>query len=96
MVFDNSLRDQHNFSHHTKADVNNCFIVHSKYFGVLNKKSTSSKTFFKTLAYFSALCQDINRCFLLANNILRAIYALRILVFLPFSFSVKFSYFVFG
>ena len=29
---DNTLRDLHNSSHHTKAEFNNCFIIHSKYF----------------------------------------------------------------
>ena len=28
----NTLRDQHNSSHHTKAEFNNCFVIHSKYF----------------------------------------------------------------
>ena len=28
----NSLKDQHNSSHRTKAEFNNCFIIHSKYF----------------------------------------------------------------
>ena len=29
---DNILRDLHNSSHHTKAEFNNCFVIHSKYF----------------------------------------------------------------
>ena len=29
---DNTLRDRHNSSYHTKAEFNNCFIIHSKYF----------------------------------------------------------------
>ena len=29
---DNTLRDLHNSSYHTKAKFNNCFIIHSKYF----------------------------------------------------------------
>ena len=29
---DNTLRDLHNSSYHTKAVFNNCFIIHSKYF----------------------------------------------------------------
>ena len=28
----NTLRDQHNSSHHTKAEFNNCFVIHSKHF----------------------------------------------------------------
>ena len=59
---DNSLRDQHNSSHHTKADVNNCFIVHSKYFGVLNKKSTSSKTSGRFLGTVSGYKQMFSSC----------------------------------
>ena len=27
---DNTLRDLHNFSYDTKAEFNNCFIIHSK------------------------------------------------------------------
>ena len=77
-----------------------CFIIHSKYFYVLNML-TSSQTFFKTLAFFSAQFQDINRCFILQilinKQILTSIkqYILHILAFLPFSLSQKFSYFVF-
>ena len=33
---DNTLRDLQNSSHPTKAEFNNCFIIHSKYFPVLN------------------------------------------------------------
>ena len=29
---DNTLLDLHNSSYHTKAEFNNCFIIHSKYF----------------------------------------------------------------
>ena len=38
---DNIHRDLHNSSHHTKAEFNNCFIIHSKYFKVLNKLTLS-------------------------------------------------------
>ena len=37
--------DVHNSSHHTTAKFNNCFIIHSKYFEVLNKL-TSLQTYF--------------------------------------------------
>ena len=37
---DNVLRDLHNSSHHTKAEFNNCFIILSKYFKVLNKPTS--------------------------------------------------------
>ena len=33
---DNILRDLQNSSYPTKAEFNNCFIIHSKYFPVLN------------------------------------------------------------
>ena len=33
---DNALRDLQNSSYPTKAEFNNCFIIHSKYFPVLN------------------------------------------------------------
>ena len=32
---DNTRRDLQNSSYHTKAEFNNCFIIHSKYFFVL-------------------------------------------------------------
>jgi len=34
---DNILRDLQNSSYHTKAEFDNCFIIHLKYFKVLNK-----------------------------------------------------------
>ena len=36
---DNTLRDLKNSSYPTKAEFNNCFIIHSKYFPVLNRVS---------------------------------------------------------
>ena len=33
---DNTLRDLQNSSYPTKAEFNNCFIIHSKYFPLLN------------------------------------------------------------
>ena len=45
---------------HTKAEFNNSFSIHSKYFYVLNKLIFSKIFLFnKTLAYFSAQFQDI-------------------------------------
>ena len=35
---DNPLRDLQNSSYPTKAEFNNCFIIHSKYFPVLKKE----------------------------------------------------------
>ena len=37
---DNTLRDLQNFSYPTKAEFNNCFIIHSKYFPVLKGVSS--------------------------------------------------------
>ena len=34
---DNTLLDLHNSSYPTKANFNNCFIIHSKYFPVLKE-----------------------------------------------------------
>ena len=49
---------------HTKAEFSNSFSIHSKYFYVLNKLAFSYIFLFnKTLAYFSAWFQNINRCF---------------------------------
>ena len=41
---DNTLRDLHNSSYHTKAEFNNCFIIHSKYFH--SSKNISLHNFF--------------------------------------------------
>ena len=46
-----------------KAELNNCFISHSKYFWFVINELTFSKTFFKTLAYFSAWFRDITYVF---------------------------------
>ena len=72
------------------------FNIHSNYFSVL-KKITSTGTFFKTLAYFSARFQNIKQMGFFADTIHRAIcFAyFRILVFLPLGFGRNFSYFVF-
>ena len=43
---DNTLRDLQNSSYPTKAEFNNCFIIHSKYFPVLNGASTFRSLFF--------------------------------------------------
>ena len=34
---DNILQDLHNSSRRTKTEFNNCFVIHSKHFEVLNK-----------------------------------------------------------
>ena len=43
---DNILRDLHNSSYHTKAEFNNCFIIHSKYFQSSKNISLSLTNFF--------------------------------------------------
>ena len=43
---DNTLRDLQNSSYPTKAEFNNCFIIHSKYFLVLNWVSPLRSLFF--------------------------------------------------
>ena len=43
---DNTLRDLQNSSYPTKAEFNNCFIIHSKYFPVLERVSPYRSLFF--------------------------------------------------
>ena len=43
---DNTLRDLQNSSYPTKAEFNNCFIIHSKYFPVLKGVSLFRSLFF--------------------------------------------------
>ena len=44
---DNTLRDLQNSSYPTKAEFNNCFIIHSKYFLLLKGVSPLSSLFFR-------------------------------------------------
>ena len=46
---DNTLRDLQNSSHPTKAEFNNCFIIHSKYFPVLKGVLPFRSLFFCSL-----------------------------------------------
>ena len=46
---DNTLRDLQNSSYPTKAEFNNCFIIHSKYFPVLKGVSPFPSLFFRSL-----------------------------------------------
>ena len=46
---DNTLRDLQNFSYPAKAELNNCFIIHSKYFPVLKGVSQFRSLFFRSL-----------------------------------------------
>ena len=43
---DNTLRDQQNSSYPMKAEFNNCFIIHSKYFPALKGVSPFRSLFF--------------------------------------------------
>ena len=43
---DNALRDLQNSSYPTKAEFNNCFIIHSKYFSVFKGVSPFRSLFF--------------------------------------------------
>ena len=54
---DNILRDLQNSSYPTKAEFNNCFIIHSKYFQMLNKENLmEQREFFEYIcpAFFVA------------------------------------------
>ena len=45
---DNTLRDLQNSSYPTKAEFNNCFIIHSKYFLLLTGVSPLRSLFFRS------------------------------------------------
>ena len=45
---DNTLRDLQNSSYPTKAEFNNCFIIHSKYFLLLKGVSPLPSLFFRS------------------------------------------------
>ena len=46
---DNTLRDLQNSSYPMKAEFNNCFIIHSKYFPILKGVSPFSSLFSRSL-----------------------------------------------
>ena len=46
---DNTLLDLQNSSYPTKAEFNNCSIIHSKYFPVLQRVSPFRSLFFRSL-----------------------------------------------
>ena len=81
---DNILRDLHNSSHRTTV------VINSKYLSVLNML-TSSQSFFKTLAYFSARFKDINRRFFLQIILKKKIKSIEqyVCAFLNFFHSVQ-------
>ena len=49
---DNTLRDLQNSSHPTKAEFNNCFIIHSKYFPVLKAGVHMKAVFWLGIMFF--------------------------------------------
>ena len=52
---DNTLRDLQNSSYPTKAEFNDCFIIHSKYFPVLKEGSPFRSLFFRSLKVTSTV-----------------------------------------
>ena len=63
---DNTLRDLQNSSYPTKAEFNNCFIIHSKYFPVLKGVSL-----FRSLFFFSPkITQSLPQVFLDSSSII--------------------------
>ena len=52
---DNALRDLQNSSYSTKAEFNNCFIIHSKYFLLLKGVSPLRSLFFPLTKYNTTL-----------------------------------------
>ena len=67
---DNTLRDLQNSSYSTKAEFNNCFIIHSEYFQtlaaifLLNKNNTISSP-----AFFGQRFNNLQRAALLTSLI---------------------------
>ena len=55
-----TFRDLQNSSYPTKAEFNNCFIIHSKYFPVLKGVSPFHSLFFslRTQTYFRCITQS--------------------------------------
>ena len=97
---DNILRDQHNSSHHTKAEFNNCLLFIQNIFKFLISLPAGRLS---SKLWPSAQFQNINTGIFLQILLKKWIasterYVLHILAFLPFSFGQKFSYtyFVFG
>ena len=66
---DNTLRDLQNSSYPTKAEFNNCFIIHSKYFPVLNGVSPFRSLFFtiSSPGFFGQRLNNLQRAPLLTS-----------------------------
>ena len=57
---DNTLRDLQNFSYPTKAEFNNCFIIHLKYFPVLKGVSPFHSSISLKITYYSPQVFSVN------------------------------------
>ena len=66
---DNTFRDLQNYSYLTKAEFNNCFIIHSKYLPVL-KGVSPFRSLFSAQKYNTTLSQGF--CGQRLNNLQRA------------------------
>ena len=66
---DNTLRDLQNSSYPTKAEFNNCFIIHSKYFPVLDGVSPFRSLFFtiSSPGFFDQRLNNLQRAPLLTS-----------------------------
>ena len=84
-------RYQHNFSHHRKAEFDDCFIIHLKLmnFEVLNVELPSSPTF-ETLAYVLAGFPDVNICFFFLHMLFKEQIAMDAIFFSSLSFQCKY------
>ena len=92
-----SLRDLHDSSYHTKAEFNNCSIIHLKYFLTvlpLRRLSSEHSPVSYTISYINSFFSC--RYFLKVDVIHPAVFFLRVLAFAPFSFGHQFGYFTFG
>ena len=66
---DNTLRDLQNSSYPTKAEFNNCFIIHSKYFLILKGVLPFRSLFFYSPKITQSCSQVLGQRF---NNLQRA------------------------
>ena len=80
-----------NFSHHRKAEVDDCFIIHLKLmnFEVLNVELPSSPTF-ETLAYVLAGFPDVNICCFFLHMLFKEQIAMDAIFFSSLSFQCKY------
>ena len=64
---DNILRDLQNSSYSTKAEFNNCFTIHSKYFKLLKEKTSF---IFKNFAHPTKITQSCPHLFSVNSSII--------------------------